>query len=257
MNSLNPEIFFLIHDKFVEEPFIELTDILLNSEIPSDKIKELVKIPINFKPLEEIILLKGLPQNPKWHPEGDVFTHTLLVVDRASELKSHFESITEKAAYMYGALCHDFGKISTTKKIFGKIRSFAHDKEGIGIAENFLKRASIKPEIITEITNYVRHHMKPGNLYKTKEQVSLRAIKRLSDKINIEKLILLSKADHFGRTTPDAIAKEFPAGDWLMSKFNQLKTWEIKEHKIFNITGNILSSIGIKQDKKLKPSSGQ
>ena len=62
----------------------------------------------------ELQALVGVPQDPQWHPEGDVWQHTLMVVDEAAKLRAELNDTKDQMAYMLGALCHDFGKPATT-----------------------------------------------------------------------------------------------------------------------------------------------
>ena len=78
-----------------------------------------------------------MPQDPEWHPEGDVFVHTQLVLDRARELIDDL-SYPRQVTVMLAALAHDFGKPATTKFIDGRLRSLGHEEAGVPPAESFL-----------------------------------------------------------------------------------------------------------------------
>ena len=107
----------------------------------------------------ELVALQGCPQDPAWHPEGDVWTHTLLVVDQAAQiavregLEGH-----ERAVLLLAALCHDLGKPSTTTVIDGHIRSPGH-AECADPVSSFLDKLGISKDLATRIMALVRHHL--------------------------------------------------------------------------------------------------
>ena len=101
-----------------KELFSKLDDILLNSNKPSIEILELIKKKeFDKKPFIKIKKLEDIEQNLTHHPEGNVLNHTLLVVDRAAHYK---EFSKDKRVFMWAALLHDLGKLTTTRK--GKIK---------------------------------------------------------------------------------------------------------------------------------------
>ena len=128
-----------------ERVFDEFRKLLLRSAKPS----------IGFKVLEdtgqlryfpELDALRGVPQDPEWHPEGDVWVHTLMVLDAAASLRDadkggvSTEDSGENLALMLGALCHDLGKPATTERAGGRIRSYRHDVEGVAPTRALLAR---------------------------------------------------------------------------------------------------------------------
>src|SRR5260370_37679234 len=79
----------------------------------------------------ELLPLAETPQDPEWHPEGDVWTHTLQVIDEAAGLIDDLAGDQPRAiTVMLAALCHDLGKASTTKQEYGLIRSPGHETTG-------------------------------------------------------------------------------------------------------------------------------
>ena len=82
-----------------------------------------------------------MPQDPEWHPEGEVFTHTMLVLDRAHELIDDLP-YAKQVTVMLAALAHDFGKPATTEFIEGRWRSRGHEEAGIEPTQSFLDRES-------------------------------------------------------------------------------------------------------------------
>jgi tRNA nucleotidyltransferase (CCA-adding enzyme) len=120
----------------------ELEKLLLLSAVPSIGLEWLRRLGVIEKLFPEIQSLIGVPQDPEWHPEGDVFVHTKLVVDRARELIDEL-SYSRQVAVMLGALAHDFGKPGTTRMMEGRWRSLGHDEAGLAPAEAFLERLNV------------------------------------------------------------------------------------------------------------------
>ena len=114
----------------------------------------------------ELSAIIGCPQNPEWHPEGDVWTHTLLVCNeakkaifRAQEEGNSF-SEEEQAVLMFAALGHDFGKPGVTKRDpQGIIRSRGHAAAGVPLMESFLTRIKAPKRIVEMVKSLVGEHM--------------------------------------------------------------------------------------------------
>lgn len=194
---------------------------LINYEKPSEYLIFLrSKSYISYLP--ELSSLIGTPQDPVWHPEGDVWTHTLMVIDKASEFRNEFYYLDDFGAFMLGALCHDFGKPYTTLWDKGRWRSPKHDIIGLIPTATFLNKLGINEDIKKVVFAYVLEHLKPMQLYKTRDSITDAAIIKLQNRINIPNLIMLAKADHYGRTTDDALELEAPHCDWLLNKYNEL-----------------------------------
>jgi tRNA nucleotidyltransferase (CCA-adding enzyme) len=107
----------------------------------------------------ELGALQGCPQDPSWHPEGDVWTHTLLVVDQAAQIAGR-DGLAgrERAVLLFAALCHDLGKPSSTAVLDGHIRSHGH-AERVDIVLSFLNKVGAPKELATRIVGLVRHHL--------------------------------------------------------------------------------------------------
>jgi tRNA nucleotidyltransferase (CCA-adding enzyme) len=150
----------------------------------------------------EYAALVGCPQEPEWHPEGDVWVHTLLVVDQM-RLRIADRPRAEQITLMLAAIAHDFGKPATTAVIDGRIRSLNHEEEGVAPALRFLDRLNIHTfdgyDVRRQVAGLVAHHLKPGMLAKA-PVVSDAAFRRLAQKVDLELLALLAEADCLGRT---------------------------------------------------------
>src|SRR6185436_12083741 len=106
---------------------------------------------------------------PEWHPEGDVWVHTLLVIDQA---RARIDDLPypQQVAVMLGAVCHDFGKPATTALIDGRIRSLDHEEQGVAPALAFLDRLNVHSlldyDVRREVLGMVANHLKPGTFAK-------------------------------------------------------------------------------------------
>jgi tRNA nucleotidyltransferase (CCA-adding enzyme) len=197
-----------------------------------------------FPELEALI---DVPQEPEWHPEGCVWTHTLMVMDEAAKLRCGAEKADLEL--MFGALCHDFGKPLTTVWRDGRWRSPAHDVEGMRPTETFLRRMTDEVTLLEKVTTLVREHLRPAMLYNDREKVTPGAIRRLALRVSIPDLLRVAEADHFGRTTPDALARHFPARDWLLEKAANLDVRDEKPTPL--LKGRHLLQLGMKPGPRM------
>jgi tRNA nucleotidyltransferase (CCA-adding enzyme) len=152
----------------------------------------------------ELVPLATTPQDPEWHPEGDVWTHTLQVVDEASGLLAGLEADRPRQlAVMLGALCHDLGKPATTRFEDGRTRSRGHEEAGLAPTESLLERWNVHTrlgyDLRAQVLALVAQHLKPGQLYDERERVSDGAIRRLARKCEADLLYRVARADCLGR----------------------------------------------------------
>ncbi|MGA3190803.1 MAG: HD domain-containing protein [Bryobacteraceae bacterium] len=152
----------------------------------------------------EIANLIAVPQDPEWHPEGDVGIHTMYVVDAAARIavRDSLEG-DERAVLLFAALTHDFAKPDTTalRERNGALRWTAHGHEAAGgpLARAFLERIGIKPAIVDQVVPLVENHLAHSSL---RNDVTPRTVRRLARRLapaNITQLIRLIEADHSGR----------------------------------------------------------
>jgi tRNA nucleotidyltransferase (CCA-adding enzyme) len=195
-----------------ERIFDELSKLLLLSPKPSVGF-ELLRETKLLRSFPEVAALEDVPQEPDWHPEGDVYVHTLMALDEAAKLREGDEA--SDLALMLGTLCHDFGKPSTTAVHDGRITSHEHDVKGVPIAEAFLERLRAPKDLVTRVSALVRHHLAPGVFYRNGAKP--RAYRRLArdlaaSGVTPDLLLRVARADHLGRTTEEALARVFPAG---------------------------------------------
>lgn len=225
-----------------ERVFEELKKALLKSDKSSiffNYLYKMEKLDYFFKEIKD---LKGVPQSVIHHPEGDVWNHTLLVIDECSKLK---EFSSNKLAFMLSGLSHDLGKVVTTKiKSDGKITAIGHELESIDLSINLLSRLTNDKKIIEYVTNMAKLHMRPNML--SKNNSSLKASRRMfNESINPKDLILLAKADHLGRTnSEDYTNYECWLNDRLSDFYNTCNEPLLK--------GRDLIKMGLKPSKEFK-----
>ena len=165
----------------------------------------------------ELEALTTCQQDPEWHPEGDVWTHTLHCMDAfASERLNHdWEDLVVGLA----VLCHDFGKPATTIFEEDHIRSPRHDVKGEQPTRNFLGRMTEHKALIESVLPLVLTHLRPIELHKVEAGDS--AVRRLARKVRrIDRLVRVARADMKGR--PPLPGDPFPAGDWLLERAEAL-----------------------------------
>lgn len=147
---------------------MEMKKALLESRRPSEFfecLREMGQLGYWFKELEQLI---GLEQNPEFHPEGDVWTHTMMVLDRAAQFRPY---VSDPYAFMLLALTHDFGKITTTEFVNGAIHAYGHELQGAEIAERFLDRVCHGSDIKKYIANMIPNHMRPNKIAESRSAV--------------------------------------------------------------------------------------
>jgi tRNA nucleotidyltransferase (CCA-adding enzyme) len=165
----------------------------------------------------ELAALEGCEQDPAWHPEGDVWVHTLHCLDWfAAERTGNSE---DDLIVGLAVLCHDLGKPATTRHEFGRITSRGHEPAGEAPTRRFLERLTNQDELIAQVTPLVRCHLRPRALYDA--GASDGAVRRLARQVGrIDRLVRVARADHAGR--PPKPFDGFPAGTWLLERARRL-----------------------------------
>ena len=168
-----------------------------------------------FPELESLV---DCPQDPEWHPEGDVWIHTLHCMDAFSKLR--VDDDWENLVVGLAVLCHDFGKPSTTVVASdGRIRSPKHEHEGAEITRSFLARMTNHKDLLEQVIPLVRRHLAPRVFHN--DQAGDGAIRRLAKEVTrIDRLVRVATADMAGRPPKPA---EFPEGNWLLERAEALK----------------------------------
>ncbi len=149
----------------------------------------------------EIDALRGVPQDPEWHPEGDVFVHTCHCCDAMAQLPEwQAEDEESRIAHMFGILSHDFAKPETTHEAErnGRMRivSPGHEPLGGPVAESFLKRIDAPNTFFKRVPPLVKNHLVHT------QPLSEKGVRRLAKRLfpeTIEGLCLVVTADLQGR----------------------------------------------------------
>ena len=187
-----------------KELFEKINEILLKSLKPSEDLERLIiEGYLDKEPFNKIKKLNNIEQNPKYHPEGSVLKHVLLVVDLASEYKKYSN---DEKVFMWAALLHDIGKLTTTRIRKNRITSYDHDREGKDIAMEFLNEVTNDEEFKTKVANLVRWHMQP--LFYDKNLPFFQPQEMIND-VEYKEVALLSLCDRLGRGNLDKDTIEY------------------------------------------------
>jgi tRNA nucleotidyltransferase (CCA-adding enzyme) len=166
----------------------------------------------------ELLALSGCPQEPEWHPEGDVWVHTLQVVDQARTRIADLPR-AKQLVVMIGAVAHDLGKPATTAFMDGRIRSIDHEEQGVAPATRFLDRLNVNSidgyDVRTQVLGITAHHLKPGMWFKVRDEVGDGAFRRLAQKVDLDLLARVAKSDCQGRS-PGVFNCD--AMDWFLER---------------------------------------
>ena len=197
----------------------------------------------------ELHALVGCVQEPEWHPEGDVWVHTLQVIDQA---RTRVDDLPrpQRLAVMLGAVCHDFGKPATTAFSDGRIRSIDHEEQGVAPATRFLDRLNVHSfegyDVRAQVLGMTAQHLKPGMWFKTKGVVGDGAFRRLAHKVDLELLARLAKADCLGREPGQFNCQ---AMDWFLERARALGVEHRPPEPI--LLGRHLIELGVKPGPRM------
>lgn len=179
-----------------ERIYAELEKALLKAKRPSiffEEMRKMGQLTVWFREVEQLI---GVEQSKEHHPEGDVWNHTMLVLDEAAKLR---EGASNPVGFMFTAICHDFGKILTTREIDGKIHAYGHEVEGLSLVKEFLTRITNEVKLRKYVLNMVELHMRPNIM--AAQNAKIKSTNKMFDlSVDPEGLVLFSIADHMGRT---------------------------------------------------------
>jgi tRNA nucleotidyltransferase (CCA-adding enzyme) len=222
---------------------------LLSAPRPSIGFALALELGVVEKLFPQLHALVGCPQEPEWHPEGDVWVHTLQVIDQARQRVDDLPR-PQRIAIMLGAVCHDFGKPLTTAFVDGRIRSIDHEARGVAPATAFLDRLNLHTldgyDVRTQILGIVAYHLNPGMWFKVRDEVGDGAFRRLAQKVDLELLARLAKSDCLGRE-PGTFNCD--AMDWFLERARSLGV----EHKPPGpiLLGRHLLELGIKPGPRM------
>lgn len=198
----------------------EIEKLLVQARRPSIGFALALDLGVVDRVLPELKPLVGCEQEPEWHPEGDVWTHTLMVIDQARALNDDLDR-PGLVTVMLGAVCHDLGKPATTEFIDGRIRSLNHEEVGVMPATQLLDRLNVHTidgfDVRRHVLGLVAQHLKPGMFHKA-GNVSDGAFRRLAQKVDLELLARLARADCLGRSG----GFDCSAMDWFIERARAL-----------------------------------
>ena len=210
-----------LDDLPAERVWGEMEKLLLRAKQPSLGLALARDIGVVDRLFPELAALVDCPQEPEWHPEGDVWTHTLLVIDEARDPGIDGLPYPQQVTVMLGAVCHDFGKPATTAFIDGRIRSLDHEEQGVPPARAFLDRLNVHTlggyDVRSQVLGLVAHHLKPG-MWHAAPRVGDGAFRRLARKVDLELLARLARADCEGRGG----GFDCSATDWFLRRAQAL-----------------------------------
>ncbi len=176
-----------------ERIMMELEKAMSKAPRPSvffEELKKMNQLGVWFPELQNLI---GVRQNARYHPEGDVWTHTMQVLDEAARLRGDAK---EPLWFMLAALCHDFGKASATDE--QGLHAYGHETEGLPLVRAFLSRITGEVKLRGYTLNMTELHMEPNQ--KAAMDSHVKAFMKMFDRsVCPEDLLLLAKADHMGR----------------------------------------------------------
>jgi poly(A) polymerase len=145
--------------------------------------------------LPEIVKLKGIDQPPQYHPEGDVWIHTRMLLDHLPAGSS--------ATLAWGMLLHDIGKPATftppdPAKPGDRIRFNGHVEVGVAMARVILNRFRFSNEDCEQVLALVQHHMQFGDVMKMKESTLKRFLRlpKFEEHLALHRADVLSSNNH-------------------------------------------------------------
>jgi tRNA nucleotidyltransferase (CCA-adding enzyme) len=194
----------------------------------------------------ELAALIGCKQDPEWHPEGDVWVHTLHCMNAFA--KERTGDSWEDLVVGFAVLCHDLGKPSTTKiDDNGRIRSPMHEPLGEEPTRSFLSRLTNQVDLHEQVVPLVKRHLTPRTFFK--DQASDGAVRRLARKVGrIDRLVRVAAADIAGRPPRN---DDFPEGPWLLERAEELKVKDSEPKPI--ILGRHLIERGFSPGPEFSP----
>ena len=185
----------------------ELEKALLKAETPSvffDVLRRMKQMDVWFP---EVRALIGVEQNPRFHPECDVWSHTMQVIDQAAALRDRAQN---PLGLMLSAVCHDFGKAVATREVKGGLHAYGHEKQGLPLAQRFMARLTGEVALTRYVLNMVELHMKPNR--EAQDGARKKTFMKLfDDAVCPDDLLLLVRADYMGRQATPADGPELEA----------------------------------------------
>lgn len=157
--------------------------------------------------------LQGVPQDPRWHPEGDVFVHTAHVLDAWAGMRP--TDPDDALITGLASLCHDLGKPATTQFVERRWRAHGHEAAGTGPTRALLDSITVRGDLARAVVPLVENHLAPSAFHAAGAGRS--AVRRLAHRVGgrLDRLVLVAHADQAGR--PPLVLDRFEAGEWLLA----------------------------------------
>lgn len=182
--------------------------------------------------LPEVEAMKGVEQPPEFHPEGDVFTHTRMLMDRLQ---------TPSTVLAFAALLHDVGKPPTFQIREGRIRFYEHSRVGAEMAERILERLRFPNDEIAAVTTCVNNHMKFANVKEMREG----KLKRFMSAPTFPTELELHRIDC------ESCHGLLDNYQFLQKKMEEFREEELKPRPLLN--GDDLLELGMRPGPAMKP----
>jgi tRNA nucleotidyltransferase (CCA-adding enzyme) len=237
-----------LDDLPAERVWGEIEKLLLEAARPSAGLALARDLGVIRRLFPELAALVGCPQEPEWHPEGDVWIHTLMVIDEARTRIDDLDH-APKVTVMLGALCHDVGKPPTTAVIDGRIRSMDHEQAGVEPATRLLDRLNVHTfggyDVRSQVLGIVAHHLKPLAFAKAIPRAGDGAFRRLALKVDLELLGRVAEADCRGR------AGEFDCSGirWFLERARELGVQHAAPEPL--LLGRHLLALGVRPGPRM------
>lgn len=192
----------------------------------------------------ELEALVGCKQDPEWHPEGDVWSHTLHCMDVFAREKTG--NAIEDIIVGLAVLCHDLGKPATTEFTDGRWRSPRHEVEGVEPTLSLLQRMTAERKLLKDIPPLVRYHMTPAIYYK--DGAGDNAVRRLAHNVErLDRLVRVASADMQGSPPKQ---RDLNCLSWLLKKAEELRIRDNRPKPI--LMGRHLLEMGLKAGPQFK-----
>lgn len=231
-----------------ERIFGEFEKLLLLARRPSAGLAAVLDLGVIDKLLPDVKAMVGCPQDPRWHPEGDVYTHTMMALDRAAELTSALPR-EKRLTVMLAVLLHDLGKPATTREEGGRIRSLGHEEAGREPALRVLDALNVYTvagyDVRSQVVALVVNHLKPLYFYQDRERLGDGAFRRLARQCDLELLYLVAKADALGRGP----ASEAAAQEWFIARARALRVEHAPPEPL--LMGRHLQGLGVEPGPRM------
>ncbi len=222
-----------------ERIFEELKKALLKAKKPSlffENLRTMGHLSYWFPEVEKLI---DVPQSTIYHKEGDVYTHTMMVLDEAAKMRDTAE---EPVYFMLSALVHDFGKVTATKFYNGNYHATGHEEAGALMARTFLRRITSENALLEYVLNMTELHTKPRML--VEDNSSIKATNKMFDEsVNPHDLIKLSMCDGLGKIPQKPMTH---AEAFLIKRLEIYNEYMARPH----VTGQDLINAGMSPGKE-------